>query len=255
VIVMESTLYRKLRAHETTIGTWISSGSPTAVDVLRNLPFDWLLLDMEHSPITVETVASMIQVLNGSAITPLVRVGQIDQALFKTVLDAGAQGLVVPMVNTAAEAELAVRLCKYPPVGVRGVAGSKASEYGMTLGNYIRTANEQITLIVQIETPQALQNLGEILAVDGVNVAFVGPSDLTMTMGLLDDRSNPRVLDAMKSVVRASESVGKAAGTMAASTEEIRRDLEMGFRFVSLASDVRQLINGAKSMLATAGRT
>jgi len=252
---MESALAKKLRAHETAVGTWISSGSSNVVDILRNLPFDWFVLDMEHSPITVETVATMIQVLNGSKITPLVRVGQIDQALFKNVLDAGAHGLVVPMVNTAEEAERAVSYCKYPPKGVRGAAAVKASDYGLGMANYIRTANEQVTLIAQIETPQALRNIGEILAVEGVDVAFVGPSDMTMTLGLIDDRSNPRVLEAMKSVVRASEAVGKAAGTMATSAEEIKRDLEMGFRFVSVASDVRQLINGARSMLATAGRT
>jgi len=252
---MESALARKLRAHETVIGTWISSGSPNVVDVLRNLRFDWFVLDMEHSPISVETVAAMIQVLNGSKITPLVRVGEIDQALFKSVLDSGAHGLVVPMVNTAEEAERAVRFCKYPPRGVRGVAAVKASDYGFSMADYIRTANDQVTLIVQIETPEALQNVGEILAVEGVDVAFVGPSDMTMTLGLVDDRGNPRVLEAMSNVVKACEAAGKTAGTLATSPEEIRRDLEMGFRFLSLATDVRQLIGGAKSMLATAGRT
>ncbi len=252
---MESALARKLRAHETVIGTWISSGSPNVVDVLRNLRFDWFVLDMEHSPISVETVAAMIQVLNGSKITPLVRVGEIDQALFKSVLDSGAHGLVVPMVNTAEEAERAVRFCKYPPRGVRGVAAVKASDYGFSMADYIRTANDQVTLIVQIETPEALQNVGEILAVEGVDVAFVGPSDMTMSLGLVDDRGNPRVLEAMSNVVKACETAGKAAGTLATSAEEIRRDLDMGFRFLSLATDVRQLIVGAKSMLATAGRT
>jgi len=182
-------------------------------------------------------------------------VGEIDQALFKNVLDSGAHGLVVPLVNTAEDAERAVRFCKYPPRGVRGVAAVKASAYGFSMAEYIRTANDQVTLIVQIETPEALQNLGEILAVEGVDVAFVGPSDMTMTLGLMDDRGNPRVLEAMSSVVKACEAAGKTAGTMATSTEEIRRDLDMGFRFVSLASDVKQLIEGARSMLAEAGRT
>jgi 2-keto-3-deoxy-L-rhamnonate aldolase RhmA len=252
---MENALARKLKARETSIGTWISSGSPSVVDILRNLQFDWFVMDLEHSPISIETVGTMIQVLNGSKITPLVRVGQIDQALFKSVLDAGAHGVIVPMVNSADEAERAVRFCKYPPKGVRGVAAVKASDYGLSMANYIRTANDQVTVIVQIETPEALQNVGEILAVEGVDVAFVGPSDMTMTLGLLDDRSNPRVLEALSKVVKASESAGKTAGTMATSTEEIRRDLEMGFRFLSVASDVKQLITGAKSMLAAAGRT
>ncbi len=251
---MESALAKKLKAHETTIGTWVSSGSPDVVDILSHLKFDWLVLDMEHSPITIETVSRMIQVLNGSKVTPLVRVGQIDQALFKSVLDAGAHGVIVPMVNTAEEARQVVRLCKYPPKGIRGVAGVKAADYGLNLGSYIRTANDQTTVILQIETPEALKNIKEIVAVEGVDIAFVGPSDLTMTLGLLDDRGNPRVVDALREVVKACEAAGKAAGVMAASPEEVERDLAMGFRFVSLASDVRQLINGAKSLLATAGR-
>ena len=252
---MENTLAKKLKAHETVIGTWISSGSTNVVDILRNLRFDWFVLDMEHSPVTVETVATMIQVMNGSKITPLVRVGEIDQALFKTVLDSGAQGIVVPMVNTVEEAERAVRFAKYPPRGVRGVAAVKASDYGFTMPDYIRSANEQTTIVVQIETPEALRNVKQIVAVDGVDMAFVGPSDMTMTLGLVDDRNNPRVVEAMSAVVKACEDAGKTAGTLAISAEEIKRDLDLGFRFISLATDVRQLVVGARSMLASAGRT
>lgn len=251
---MENSLNKTLRSHGTAIGTWISSGSVNAVDILSNLPFDWFVLDMEHSAITTETVGTMLQVMDRDRITPLVRVGQTDQALFKTVLDAGAYGLVVPMVNTPEEAERAVRYAKYPPRGVRGVAGVKASNYGLTLGKYIRTANDQTTMILQVETPEALRNLDAIVATEGVDVVFIGPSDMTMTLGLLDDRTNPKVIDAMNSVVKACEKAGKAAGTMAAGQDEIKRDLEMGFRFLSVASDVRHLLTGARAMLSTAGR-
>ena len=156
---MENTLKRRLERNEAAIGAWISSGSPTVVDLLRKLPFDWFVLDMEHSAISIETVGHMIQVLNGSTATPLVRVGQIDQALFKIVLDTGAHGLVVPLVNSVEEAERAVRFCKYPPAGVRGVAATKASDYGLSLGSYIRTANDETMIIAQIETPQAVANI------------------------------------------------------------------------------------------------
>jgi 2-keto-3-deoxy-L-rhamnonate aldolase RhmA len=251
---LENTLKRKLEKKEIAVGAWISSGSPNLVDLLRSLAFDWFVLDMEHSPITIETVGQMIQVLNGSAATPIVRVGQIDQALFKIVLDTGAYGLVVPLVNTAEEAERAVLFCKYPPMGVRGVAASKVSDYGMSLGKYIRTANDETTVIAQIETPQALQNIREIVSVKGIDVAFVGPSDLTMTMGLLDDRSNPKVAEAMLKVVKACDDAGKTAGVMALSLEEARLAVQRGFRFVSLATDMKYATLGARSFLETVGR-
>ncbi len=251
---MENTLKRKLEKKELAVGAWISSGSPNVVDLLRSLAFDWFVFDMEHSPITIETVGRMIQVLNGSTATPIVRVGQIDQALFKIVLDTGAYGVVVPLVNTAEEAERAVLFCKYPPMGVRGVAASKVSDYGMSLGRYIRTANDETTVIAQIETPQALENIREIVSVKGVDVAFVGPTDLTMTMGLLDDRSNPKVAEAMLRVVKACDDAGKTAGVMALSLEEARLAIQRGFRFVSLATDMKYVTVGARSFLEAVGR-
>jgi len=251
---LQNTLKRKLARGETAIGTWISSGSPNVVDMLRGLPFDWFLFDMEHSTIGIETVGRMIQVLNGSPATPLVRVGQVDQALFKVVLDSGAHGLVVPLVNTPEEAERAVSFCKYPPVGVRGVAAAKASDYGLSLANYIRTANDETMVIAQIETPQAVQNIAEIASVRGVDMAFVGPTDLTMTMGLLDDRSNPRVAEAMVAVVKACREAGKPAGVMAATLDEARLAVERGFRFVSLGTDMRLTTMGARSFLEAVGR-
>jgi len=251
---LENTLKRKLGRKEAVIGTWISSGSPTVVDLLRKLPFDWFVFDMEHSAISIETVGHMIQVLNGSTATPLVRVGQIDQALFKIVLDTGAHGLVVPLVNSPEEAERAVRFCKYPPAGVRGVAATKASDYGLSLGSYIRTANDETTVIAQIETPQAVESIREIVAVKGVDIAFVGPSDLTMTMGLLDDRSNPKVAEAMLKVVKACDEAGKAAGVMASTLDEARLAVQRGFRFISLASDMRHTTMGARSFLEAVGR-
>lgn len=252
---MENSVKRKLARGEIAAGAWISSGSPNSLDLLRNFAFDWFVFDMEHSPISIETVSHMVQVLNGSEATPLVRVSLIDQGLFKSALDSGAQGLVVPLVNTVEEAERAVRFCKYPPRGIRGVAGSKASDYGLTLGKYIRNANDETMLIAQIETPQAVEEIKGIAAVDGVDVAFVGPSDLTMTLGLLDDRANPRVVEAMMKVVKACDDAGKVAGVMATTIEEATLAVQRGFRFISLASDMKYITMGAQSFLETVGRT
>jgi 2-keto-3-deoxy-L-rhamnonate aldolase RhmA len=246
---------RKLARGEKAMGAWISSGSPTALDLLRNFSFDWFVFDMEHSAISIETVAHMAQILNGSVATPLVRVGQIDQAVFKSVLDAGAHGIVVPLVNTVEEAERAVRFCKYPPQGVRGVAANKSSDYGLTLGKYIRSANDETSIIAQIETPQAVENIESIVAVNGVDVAFVGPSDLTMTLGLLDDRNNQKVVDAMLRVVKACDSAGKVAGVMATTLDEAKLAVQRGFRFIALGSDMKYISLGARSFLEAVGRT
>jgi 2-keto-3-deoxy-L-rhamnonate aldolase RhmA len=246
---------RKLAKGETVFGAWISAGSPTVLDVLRNFSFDWFLFDMEHTPISIETVGRMMQVLNGSTAAPLVRIGQIDQAAFKSVLDAGAQGVIVPLVNTPEEAERAVRFCKYPPRGVRGVAGSKAADYGLTLAKYIRTANDETSVIVQIETPQAIENIDKIVAVEGVDIAFVGPSDLTMTLGLLDDRNNPKVVEAMLKVVKACNAAGKVPGVMAVTPDEAKLAVQRGFRFITIGTDVKFLTLGAKAFLESVGRS
>jgi len=252
---LENRLKAKLRKGEVAFGAWIATGSPNVVDLLRLQPLDWLVFDMEHSPISIETVNHMVQVLNGSPITPLVRVGQVDQALIKLVLDTGCQGVVVPLINTREDAEKTIQFCKYPPMGVRGVAAMKATDYGATLGNYLRTANNETAIIVQIETPQAVEDVAKIVSVDGVDAAFVGPADLTMTLGLVDNRSDPKVREAMKKVVSACKDAGKAAGVMAGNLDEAKQAVELGFRFISLGSDLRYLSMGAKSYLTTVGRS
>jgi len=250
---LKSNLRRKLMAG-VTYGAWVTIGNPDVSDILQELPFDWLVFDTEHSPISTESVSHMIQVLDEEKVAPLVRVGANDQYLIKQALDMGAHGVVVPLVNSREDAEAAVKYCKYPPEGVRGVASRKASNYGLTSADYIRKANEETLLVVQVETKQAIATLDGILGVRGVDLAFVGPSDLTMSLGLQDDRSNPQVLDAMKRVVRLCEEKGKVSGTMALTPEEAKRDASMGFRFISLSSDVRHLIEGARLFLRAVGR-
>jgi 2-keto-3-deoxy-L-rhamnonate aldolase RhmA len=250
-----SSFRKRLLSGELCLGAWISTGSTEVVNVLRWLPFDWFVFDMEHSPIGIESVNAMIGMLSESRVAPIVRVGASDQALVKNVLDAGSQGVVVPLVNSREEAERAVRFSKYPPQGVRGTAFGRAARYGMDGAGYLRSANDENLVIVQVETIAALSHLDDIVSVEGVDAAFVGPSDLTMSLGLVDDRSNPRVVAAMEAVVQACRKHGKVAGVMAASEEEARKALERGFTFVSLGSDVRHLILGAREFLRAAGRS
>jgi 2-dehydro-3-deoxyglucarate aldolase len=250
---MKSSLRKKL-SQGVSYGTWVTIGNPDVSDILQGLPFDWLVFDMEHSPVSAETVSHMIQVLDEAKVSPLVRVGANDQYLIKVALDMGAHGVVVPLVNTREDAEAAVRYCRYPPVGVRGVAPRKAADYGLSAAEYLRKANEETLLLVQVETLEALKNLDAILGVKGVDIAFVGPTDLTMSLGLLDDRSNPRILEEMQTVVKKCQEYGKIPGTMALTPDEAKRDASMGFRFISLASDVRHLTEGARDFLKSVVR-
>ncbi|MDG6901724.1 MAG: 4-hydroxy-2-oxo-heptane-1,7-dioate aldolase [Nitrososphaerota archaeon] len=246
---MKCDFKKTLRSGRVTLGTWVTIGHPDVPDQLQGLGFDWLVFDTEHAPIGRETLARLIQAVNGERVCPIVRVGAIDQYMIKSALDMGAHGVVCPLVNSREEAEAAVRFLKYPPVGVRGVAPRKASDYGLTAADYIRTANEMTVLVAQVETREAVENVDVMLSVKDVDIAFVGPSDLTMSLGLLDDRSNPKVVEAMKKVIASCESHGKVPGTLAATPEEAKRAVSLGFRFIGLGSDTRFISGGAKPFI------
>ncbi len=247
---MKNTLKEQLEnsAHPV-FGTWISSSSVVCVDALKEMGFDWFMIDTEHSQVNPETVAAMIAAVGSSGPTPLVRVGNVDQYLIKQALDAGAQGILVPLVSSEAQARAVVAFAKYPPQGIRGAAAAASSRYGRELASYLRNANAETLVGVQIETREALDNLEAIAGVPGVDVLFVGPTDLTLSLGLLDDRKNPRVREAMRNVVEVCEAHRKVPGTLVIDAEEKRRAVELGFRFISLASDVRFLLDGAKTYL------
>jgi 2-keto-3-deoxy-L-rhamnonate aldolase RhmA len=191
----------------------------------------------------------MIQAIDGEKVCPLVRVGVVGQYPIKSALDMGAHGVVCPMVSTAEDAQDAVRFVKYPPDGIRGVGPRKASNYGLNTPEYVRTANEWTIVAAQIETTQALENLERILSVKGIDIGFVGPADLSMSLGHFFDRSNPKVTEEMKAVVASCETHHKVPGVLAANPEEAKQALSLGFRFVALGSDFRYLISGAKSFL------
>lgn len=252
---MNCNLRDKMARGEVSLGTWVTIGHPDVPDIFEAMGFDWLVFDGEHAPLGRESLSAMIQAVDGSKICPIVRVGATDQYLIKSALDMGAHGVVCPLVNSKKEAEQAVSYVKYPPWGVRGVAPRKAADYGLAFAQYLRTANDFTITVAQIETTEALSHLDEIVSTKGVDVAFVGPTDLTVSMGLLDDRSNPKVIEAMKAVIASCESRHKVPGVLAATPEEAARDVALGFRFIGLGSDTRFMMGGAKSFLTAGGRT
>jgi len=247
---LKNNLKRKLQNGDLCLGTWLTIGNPDIVDMLKNLEFDWFVFDTEHSYLSYETAKTMMQALGEeSRATPIVRVGISDQLLVKKALDIGAHGILVPLVNSGKDAENVVKYAMYPPRGIRGAGAARAQAYGIKMAEYLRNANDEILIAVQIETTQALANMDEIISTKGVDIAFVGPTDLTMSLGFIDDRWNPKVVESMTKVVKSCQDHGKSPGIMAVSVEEARKWIDLGFKFVSLASDAKLLVSGAKSFL------
>ncbi len=240
---------RLLGTNARSFGTWIASASLPVVDVLRSLGFDWCMVDTEHAPVNPETLSAIVALLGREGPAPFVRIGNVDPYLVKQALDAGAYGVLAPLVNTEAQARSLVSYAKYPPDGIRGAAAAAASRYGLELGTYLRTANAATMVGVQIETREAVDNVDRIAAVEGVDLLFVGPQDLTLSLGLIDDRKNPAVREAMRTVVAACDRHGKIPGTLVIDPEEKRAAVDLGFRFISLAADLRFLIQGARAFL------
>lgn len=167
-----------------TLGTWLCIPACASTEAMSYIGFDWMVIDTEHAPHTLETVENLIRTIELTDVVPMVRVGWNEPTLIKWALDRGAMGVVVPWVNSRAEAEKAVRACMFPPKGLRGIGGGRTTMYDLDGGRYMREANDSILVIVQIETRQAVDNIDEILSVDGVGAAFVGPADLSASLGL-----------------------------------------------------------------------
>lgn len=232
------------------IGTWVMSASPLIAEALGHAGFDWVLLDMEHAPADIMEVLHMLQALSATRAVPVVRVAWNDTVLVKRVLDAGAATVMFPFVQSAEEAAMAVASTRYPPEGVRGMAGmSRASQFG-TRHNYLKTANAGMGVIVQLETPLALQSLEAIARVPGVDALFVGPSDLSAAMGHVGDALHPAVLEAMGDAAQRARALGKPIGTLGGTPEQVAQFRAAGFDYVALSSDLGLMMRGAQSALA-----
>jgi len=251
---MKNRVKEMLQRHESTIGPWITTASPDSVELLAHLGFDWLVFDMEHAPLDVGDVQVLMQAANGTDVVPFVRVGWNDVVLIKQALDIGAQGIVVPWVNSEKDALRAVRAAKYPPLGVRGAGPRRAALYGLD-GNYMAQANSQTMVIVQIETLDAVNNAESILKVDGVDGFFIGPTDLSTSMGFPGQRDRVELREAIAKVMGFGRKLGKSGGIMCHSINEIKNAIDDGFKFVAIGSDIDYLKWGAHMALSAAGRS
>ena len=232
------------------IGIWSMLGSAPTVELIGGSGFDWMLLDMEHGPIDIDNLRSHLMALNGATTMPVVRVKWNDMVEIKRVLDLGAQTIMIPQVQSCEEARQAVAHTRYPPQGVRGVAGgTRATHYGR-VKDYYQHASDGISVLVQAESQVALDNLPEIANVDGVDGIFIGPSDLAASLGFLGNPSHPAVQSAIETAVKTIRSAGKYAGTIATQEAGARRMLELGFDFVAVGIDVGLLSQATDALAA-----
>lgn len=230
------------------IGIWSSLCSNIVAEVLADSGFDWILLDSEHSPNEIPGLLSQLQAIGRDGATPIVRPAWNDMVLAKRCLDIGAQTLLFPYVQNAEEARRAVASTRYPPEGVRGVAvAARASRYGRTPG-YLTKANSEICVLVQVETRTALDNLEAIAAVEGIDGIFVGPSDLSASLGHLGNPQHAESQAAMKDAVTRLKKLGKPAGILTGNEEEARRYMDWGYLFVAVGADVGLLARHADAL-------
>jgi 4-hydroxy-2-oxoheptanedioate aldolase len=234
-----------LREQRAQMGLWLGLGGATATEICAGAGFDWLLIDGEHAPFGVSDVLAQAQVIAGyPASHAIARVPVADQVLIKQYLDTGVQTLLVPMVNSAEQAALCVSACRYPQDdgqgGVRGMAGARASRWGRC-PNYAREANAQVCLLVQAETREALTNLAAIAATPGVDGVFIGPADLSASMGHVGNPDHPEVQAAIDDAIACIRRAGKAPGILCTDEAQARRHLERGALFVAVGLDIQIL--------------
>lgn len=235
---------QKLRSGQPAIGTFMALGSPLGAEQLAHAGFDWLVIDQEHGAIDATLTQSLLQAISTTDTVPLIRVPWNRGDWIKRALDAGAYGLVVPMVNTREDAEAAVRATRYPPQGDRSIGGSRTRLYGGP--DYVEHANEEILLVVQIEHKDAVRNAGEILSVPGVDAYFIGPGDLCSSLGLPNtwEPDFPEFWAACDEVARAAKELGVPGG-IHSSPGRAAAMIERGYQFVAIGFDVSYLAAGA----------
>jgi 4-hydroxy-2-oxoheptanedioate aldolase len=243
-----------LERREKLIGLWLSLADSYSAEICASTGFQWVLIDGEHAPNDVRNMLAQLQAVAAYPVQPVVRPVAGDPALIKQLLDIGAQTLLVPMVDTPAQARALAAATRYPPLGTRGVgaAVARASRWNARR-EYLQHADDEVCLLVQAETPTALGNLAGICAVDGVHGVFIGPSDLAASMGHRGNPAHPSVRSAIDDAIRTIVASGKAAGTLTTDPVLARQYLDLGASFVAVGIDVTLLVQSARKLAGEFG--
>ena len=242
-------LKRDLAAGKVCLGATITMNSPEVAEILSHAGFDWLWFEMEHSSLSNGNVFNMLQATNGTDISTVIRVPWNDKTMIKRALDAGPDGIIIPLVNTKEEAEYAVRAMKYPPVGERGAGLSRAQCYGMHMEEYIKSANDEVTTILMIEHIEAVKNIEEIISVKGVDSVMIGALDLSGSMGILGQTGHPLVEEAIQKVLAVCKKNNMPCGIITVAPEQTNQRIEQGFTNLIVGIDVLFVVGAAKGTL------
>jgi 4-hydroxy-2-oxoheptanedioate aldolase len=238
-----------LKAQKRQLGIWNTIGGNSVPELLAGAGFDWVLVDCEHAAIeTVEVLPALQAIGQSPSVSALVRPADNDATLFKRLLDMGAQTLLVPYIQTAKEAEAAVSAMRYGPQGIRGMAGTtRATRYGQ-IEDYFATASDELCLVVQVETVEGMKNLEAIAQTDGVDAVFIGPADLSASMGYPGEPNRPEVLAAIKAIIKRLQTVDVPAGLMSLDPDAAKDYFEMGASFVAVGVDLILLADAARHL-------
>lgn len=230
-------------------GTMLTLNAPAVAEMMSEIGFDWLFIDGEHAPIEPGDLQLLLQAI-GKRAAAMVRVRAADEAMIKAVLDLGADGVIVPQIDTADEAAAVVRYARYPPLGRRGVGLGRAQGYGMQFAEYLEAANEEVTVVVQAESAASVDHIDAIVQVEGIDVVLIGPYDLSASLGRMGQLDDPLVTGAIDHIAEACRKAGVPVGIFGVTPEAVKPFQERGFRFLVSGVDTLLLGQAAKQLLA-----
>ena len=230
---------QKLKSNKVSIGSWITIGHYSVIEIMASAHFDWLAIDMEHSAITLDKAQELIMAIQAQNIEALVRVGKNDELLIKRVMDAGANGVIVPMICNKEDAEYAVASVRYPPEGKRGVGLSRAQKYGLGFNEYKEWVNSKSVIIAQIEHEDAVQNIEEIIKVNGIDGIIIGPYDLSASLGIPGELNSPLLTESLMIVEKVCKEVGFPLGYHVINPEfqDVLKKINAGYTFIGFSLD------------------
>ncbi|MCB5160999.1 4-hydroxy-2-oxoheptanedioate aldolase [Marinomonas algarum] len=248
----KNTFKQALKNRQPQIGLWLGLANNYTAELIASAGFDWLLLDGEHAPNTLQTFIGQLQAIAPFNSHPIIRPAWADHVALKQVLDLGVQTVLAPMVDDAEQAAAIVKATRYPPEGIRGVGSAlaRASQFNRT-PQYLTTANDEICVLVQIESVKAVEELDNILAVDGVDGVFIGPADLSASLGYIGQPNHPAVVEVIEDAIAKILAAGKAPGILMADAQQAKRYLSLGALFVAVGSDTGLLMNSTKALVNT----
>lgn len=248
---MSNTFKERLQSGDVLHGCWLNLGSLVTAEIVGHSGFDWVLIDLEHGAGDVHTMYHQLQVLSACPPAPMVRIDDARRPKVQQILDSGATGIMFPQIKTAAEAQHAVSMMYYPPEGIRGTAKMvRATGFGSAFDAYKSTLRDHIVGIIQIETLESVEQVEDIAALDGVDILFVGPSDLTTVMNIPGQITHPDYLRIVERVASAARQAGKVSGVLLLDIEHYEIYYKLGYRFIACGADATFVVRGAKDLSA-----